>query len=775
MATTTRPYEAVPPEAAAVLRPALPGLADEMIAAIAREVPGYARAMEGEFGQMVRLGVEVALNRFVDLLADPEPDAASARRTYVDLGRGEFHSGRSLDALLAAYRVGARLSWRRFVEAGVAGGLTPDAIYALGEAIFAYIDELSAESAEGYAEEQSAAAGESERRRRRLVRVLTQDPPAGQEAIRTAAAAAGWPLPRGGIAALVAATAGDGSPARRCWTRSPPAWLGGSARARSAPRRSARRWSWSRTPTLRAAGAACTRRPPTTTRPSRSARPSTGGSGPRARGARSLPTAWPRRAGSPPAAATAVPPRRPRPPPVDRCGGPPRRPAGGGRSHVAADLAASRLAGRSTTSPRAARRPLRETLAAWLDRPRQVPAVAAALGVPSPTVRYPRPPAARSLRGALDDSRPRASSWRSRYVSYDALLPIPPMRLLLTGAAGMLGHDLRASAERAGHDVTPLGRAELDVRDAAAVRAAVAAARPDAVINCAAWTDVDGAEADEAAATALNGAAAGHVAAAAADAGAFAVQMSTDYVFDGTSADPYTESAPPAPRSAYGRSKLAGERAVAAAAPGAHAIVRTAWLFGRHGGNFVATMRGSRAGARTTITVGRPGRLPDSPATSPAPLGDRRRRTTGILHARRGRARGRARGRRSSRAGGRAHVPGRTADLAAPRRGRLLRARLGARRRPRSCRARADGRRRVFYHGQSGVAHEAARLRRAGFIGSNFVRCACATTATRSSCSTSSPTPAGARTSRRRAHPSCTARSRTARPSSGRCRAARRS
>src|SRR5215218_6027545 len=202
MEATSRPYEVVPPEAADVLRPVLPGLANEMIAAIAREVPGYARAMEGE----------VALNRFVDLLADPEPDAAGSRRTYVDLGRGEFQAGRSLDALLAAYRVGARLAWRRFVEAGVDGGLSPNAIYALGEAIFAYIDELSAESAEGYAEEQTAAAGENERRRRRLVRMLAQDPPAGQEAVRTAAAAATWPLPRGGLAALVPATADGGAP-----------------------------------------------------------------------------------------------------------------------------------------------------------------------------------------------------------------------------------------------------------------------------------------------------------------------------------------------------------------------------------------------------------------------------------------------------------------------------------------------------------------------------------------------------------------------------------
>ena len=89
---------------------------------------------------------------------------------------------------------------------GVAGGLSPPAIYALGEAIFAYIDELSAESAEGYAEEQTAAAGESGGGRRRLVRLLAQDPPAAQEAIRTPAAAAGWTLPRGGVAALVAAT-----------------------------------------------------------------------------------------------------------------------------------------------------------------------------------------------------------------------------------------------------------------------------------------------------------------------------------------------------------------------------------------------------------------------------------------------------------------------------------------------------------------------------------------------------------------------------------------
>jgi len=174
------------------------------------------------------------------------------------------------------------------------------------------------------------------------------------------------------------------------------------------------------------------------------------------------------------------------------------------------------------------------------------------------------------------------------------------MRLLVTGAAGMLGHDVTAAAARAGHDVTPLARRELDVTDGAAARAAVAAARPDAIVNCAAWTDVDGAEADEDAATAVNGAGAGNVAAAAA--GAFVVQVSTDYVFDGRASAPYRESAPTNPQSAYGRSKLAGELAVARAAPDAHAIVRTSWLFGEHGGNFVATML-RLASERDALTV----------------------------------------------------------------------------------------------------------------------------------------------------------------------------
>jgi dTDP-4-dehydrorhamnose reductase len=161
-----------------------------------------------------------------------------------------------------------------------------------------------------------------------------------------------------------------------------------------------------------------------------------------------------------------------------------------------------------------------------------------------------------------------------------------PMRLLVTGAGGMLGTDVTAAAQRAGLAVTALPRAELDITDPAAVRAAIASARAAAVINCAAWTDVDGAEADEEGATAINGAGAGNVAAAANQAGAFVVHVSSDYVFDGTADAPYAADAPTNPLSAYGRSKLAGERAIA----GSGATVRSSWLFGVHGRNFVDTM-----------------------------------------------------------------------------------------------------------------------------------------------------------------------------------------
>src|SRR4051812_34312361 len=195
------------PPAADALRTTLPDLADDIIAAIGAEVSDYARAMEGRFGRGVRRGVEIALRRFVDVGAGEPPDDSGPRDTYFRLGAGEYRAGRSLNALLAAYRVGARVAWRRFVRAGTQAGFSPETLFDLGEAIFAYIHEISAESAAGFAEAQSDAAGESQRRRRALLRLLVQEPPAGEEALRTAAQAAGWPLPR--VLAPVVAPEGE--------------------------------------------------------------------------------------------------------------------------------------------------------------------------------------------------------------------------------------------------------------------------------------------------------------------------------------------------------------------------------------------------------------------------------------------------------------------------------------------------------------------------------------------------------------------------------------
>jgi dTDP-4-dehydrorhamnose reductase len=174
------------------------------------------------------------------------------------------------------------------------------------------------------------------------------------------------------------------------------------------------------------------------------------------------------------------------------------------------------------------------------------------------------------------------------------------VKVLITGAGGMLGQDVRRAAESANHEVVAVDRAALDVTDAGAVDEAFAELAPDTAINCAAWTDVDEAETAEADALRLNGEAAGNVAAAAAKVGASVVLPSTDYVFDGTANRPYVESDPTNAQSAYGRTKLVGEQATAAANP-RHFVVRTAWLFGAGGRNFVETMLGLADGGAVTV------------------------------------------------------------------------------------------------------------------------------------------------------------------------------
>lgn len=169
----------------------------------------------------------------------------------------------------------------------------------------------------------------------------------------------------------------------------------------------------------------------------------------------------------------------------------------------------------------------------------------------------------------------------------------PAGRWLIAGAGGMLGRDLAAALEARGADFVALTRADLDITDQAAVRDALRRCQPDIVVNCAGWTAVDAAELHEAEAQAVNGAGAAHLAAAIAAGGARGsrlVQISTDYVFAGDAGKPYAEDDPTGPRTAYGRSKLAGEHAVRQILPGASYVVRTAWLYGAGGTNFVRTM-----------------------------------------------------------------------------------------------------------------------------------------------------------------------------------------
>lgn len=177
------------------------------------------------------------------------------------------------------------------------------------------------------------------------------------------------------------------------------------------------------------------------------------------------------------------------------------------------------------------------------------------------------------------------------------------MKWLVTGAAGMLGRDTVEELLRRGENVVGLAHAALDITDPGDVRRVLTEHEPDLVVNCAAYTAVDDAETDEETALRVNGVGPRLLAQACAEHGARLIHVSTDYVFDGDARSaPYPEDHPPAPRTAYGRTKLAGEQAVLATLPDASVVLRTAWLYGAHGGNFVATMIGLEA-RRDTLDV----------------------------------------------------------------------------------------------------------------------------------------------------------------------------
>src|SRR5688500_18428117 len=191
-----RPWESLPQDALDVLAPHLPALAEEIIETIRVEVPDYALPLTGTFGEGIRTGVQEALSQFAQMARDPGLGREVGREVYVRLGRGEARVGRSLEVLLSAYRIGARVAWRRLGAAGLEAGLPAPSLLLLAEAIFAYIDELSAESAEGFAQEQAAQAGEAQRRREHLVGLLLAPTPPDPTALAAAAQAAGWIAPQ---------------------------------------------------------------------------------------------------------------------------------------------------------------------------------------------------------------------------------------------------------------------------------------------------------------------------------------------------------------------------------------------------------------------------------------------------------------------------------------------------------------------------------------------------------------------------------------------------
>jgi dTDP-4-dehydrorhamnose reductase len=211
------------------------------------------------------------------------------------------------------------------------------------------------------------------------------------------------------------------------------------------------------------------------------------------------------------------------------------------------------------------------------------------------------------------------------------------MKWLVTGASGMLGRDLVAELRSGDHEVLPLAHSDLDITDARSVRERVSSDRPDIIVNCAAYTRVDDAEKEEDEATKINGTAVANLAVAADSAGALLIQISTDFVFHGTKRLPYEVDDPTAPLSAYGRTKLLGEEYAANAKR--HLIIRTSWLFGVHGNNFVEAIRRQvRNGNRDLRVVddqrGRPTFTPHL-AAAIRELGERAAvdpATSGIVH-----------------------------------------------------------------------------------------------------------------------------------------------
>jgi len=201
LALDDEPWRDLPAGVADLIEGEIEPISAEILESIAREIPEYARPLDGRFGRGIRRGVGEALAQFVAVIRDPDAGRDSGREVYLALGRGEQRAGRTLDSLQAAYRIGARVAWRRFADACRRAGLGTEPLSLLAEAVFAYIDELAADSVEGFAQAQAEVEDVRRRRRRELLALLLNDPPADSADLAAAARAASWKVPAG-LAAL---------------------------------------------------------------------------------------------------------------------------------------------------------------------------------------------------------------------------------------------------------------------------------------------------------------------------------------------------------------------------------------------------------------------------------------------------------------------------------------------------------------------------------------------------------------------------------------------
>jgi hypothetical protein len=205
----------LPRRLADVLRPELASLAGEIVDEIRAKIPAYARPLDGPYGKSIRAGVQHATSLFIEQIADPKTSVEKCYDVHHKLGQNEMREGRSLDELQAAYRVGARVSWRRIMRVGKRNGLSSTVMSQLADAVFAYMDKLASVALDGYLEAKATSAGALETWRRRLLGMILQTPPAPAAAIGELAQLIGWPVPETASPIAVQALSGTGHNQRK--------------------------------------------------------------------------------------------------------------------------------------------------------------------------------------------------------------------------------------------------------------------------------------------------------------------------------------------------------------------------------------------------------------------------------------------------------------------------------------------------------------------------------------------------------------------------------